>query len=188
MSNFKEKAKNSFFRGEYESALFNFSLALKEYPNDHEAKIGALLSDMATENEDEAVALFEYYEVSKDEDEEYANSIVENIIESVDFSDDIIDSFLKSSSIEEKIIAFEHCINYDDFILSINKRGSFKRAYQDIMFSTKIVIHKKEHFIDFIEKLIENNFHNMAMSYMETALMLFPHDEQLHTIANKIKK
>ena len=188
LSNFKEKAKNSFFRGEYENALLNFSLALKEYPEDHEAKIGALLSDMASENEDEAVALFEYYEVSKNEDEEYANSIVEDIIDSVDFGEDIVDSFLKPDNIEEKIINLENCIGYEDFVLSVKKRGSFRRAYQDIMFSTRIVIHKKEHFIDFIERLIEDKFYNMAMNYLETALILFPHEDRLQEIAENIKK
>ena len=34
-------------------------------------------------------------------------------------------------------------INYEDFQLLIKQRGSFKVAFEDIMFSTKVAIEKK---------------------------------------------
>ena len=183
-SKFKERAKNSFFKREYKEALMNFSLALKEAPGDRESKIGAILSDMANENEEQAQALFEYYEFSKENENENAEDIIEDIIDSVDFSIDSITELL-SESIEEKLV-MENGIAYEDFIELIKIRGNFKRAFEDIMFSTRVMIHKKEDFVDFLEKLIQNGFIDISLSYLESASALFPNDLKIRELFKKI--
>ena len=46
-------------------------------------------------------------------------------------------------------------IKYEDFKKLIESRGSFRIAFEDIMFSTKVAIENKEDFFDFVDKLIE---------------------------------
>ncbi len=174
VNKFKEAAKNSFFKREYKSALLHFALALKESPEDKEARIGAVLSDMALEKEEEAVALFEYYEATRQQDAENADEIVENIIESVDYGSENLYSLIEN--IEESLIAFEDGIEYRDFKRVVENRGSFKDALEDLMFSTKIIIHKKEDFVDFLNHLIEHDYLDIALNYLENALMLYPDD------------
>ncbi|OQX74672.1 MAG: hypothetical protein B6D59_01765 [Campylobacteraceae bacterium 4484_4] len=187
MNKFKEAAKNSFFKREYKSALLHFALALKESPEDKEAKIGAVLSDMALEKEEEAVALFEYYEATRQQDAENADEIVENIIESVDHGSENLYSLIEN--IEESLIAFEDGIEYRDFKRVVEDRGNFKDALEDLMFSTKIIIHKKEDFVDFLNQLIEYDYLDIALNYLENALMLYPDDhffeETLHHLDRK---
>jgi len=187
VNKFKEAAKNSFFKREYKSALLHFALALKESPEDKEAKIGAVLSDMALEKEEEAVALFEYYEATRQQDAENADEIVENIIESVDHGSENLYSLIEN--IEESLIAFEDGIEYRDFKRVVEDRGNFKDALEDLMFSTKIIIHKKEDFVDFLNQLIEYDYLDIALNYLENALMLYPDDhffeETLHHLDRK---
>jgi len=169
---YKELASNSFFRREYKKALFNYGLALKLEPFDKEAKIGALLSDMATEQEDEAVALFEFYETTKNLDQDNSDEIIEEITNGVDMSSDYIYQLL--DGLEEYIITLEDGVEYKDFLQLCQDKDSFKNALEDIMFSTKIIIHKKDDFIDFVNLLIENDYKDLALNYIENALQYYP--------------
>ncbi|MBN2832720.1 MAG: tetratricopeptide repeat protein, partial [Campylobacterales bacterium] len=79
-------------------------------------------------------------------------------------------------------------IKYEDFLTLIESRGSFKEAFEDIMFSTKVIISKKEDFVDFLSKLMENGFVEMSLNYLESAVTLFPNDEQLLSLIKKVQK
>ncbi len=172
MIKYRELAHNSFFKRDYKKALFNYALALKIDSYDKESRIGALLADMATEREDEAVALFEYYETKKSLGEDNADEILEKIINDVDSDDDTITELL--DSLEEFIVTMEDGIEYKDFIALIETKKSFKKALEDIMFSTKIIIHKKDDFIDFVNLLLENGYKDLALNYVENALAYYP--------------
>jgi len=127
---------------------------------------------MATDREDEAVALFEYYETKKSLGEDNADEILEKIINGVDADDDSINDLL--DSLEEFIVTMEDGIEYKDFITLTKSKDSFKKALEDIMFSTKIIIHKKDDFIDFVNLLLENGYRDLALNYVENALAYYP--------------
>ncbi|MCD8477191.1 MAG: hypothetical protein LRY68_04160 [Sulfurospirillum sp.] len=93
----------------------------------------------------------------------------------------------KQGDLESRINA-ENGIKYEDFLTLIESRGSFKEAFEDIMFSTKVIISKKEDFVDFLSKLIENGFREMSLNYLESAVTLFPNDEQLLSLIKKVQK
>ncbi len=185
MNKFLEEAKNSFFKREYKNALMKYSLALEKSPNDKEAKIGALLADMALENEDEAVALFEYYEVTKSYDKSGAENLIESIIESINMQQS--NSFELVSTIDNRFDMFVDCITYEEFLEFVKYRDSFKTALEDVMFNLKIVIYKKEDFIDFIERLLENDCLQLAFHYLELSLLLYPNESFFKKIFNQIE-
>ena len=158
--------------------MFQFALALSADPHSKEARIGAILCDMAIQNEDQAMALFEYYILTKENGAEDCEDVIEEIINSVEKHSDKIAHLFTENDLEAQINA-ENGIKYEDFMNLIQSRGSFKEAFEDIMFSTKVIISKKEDFIDFLSKLIENGFIEMSLNYLESAITLFPNDEQL---------
>ena len=163
-----EIAKNNFFKRDYKKAMLNFSLALKDQPFDLDAKIGVLLSDMAMDQEEEAVTLFELYEVSRQEGLKGIEDIIENLL-----GDNEMDNTENDSEIYQP---FEDGIDYRDFVRLVENRESFQRALEDLMFSTRIIIHEKEDFMEFVNLLIENNYSNLALNYLESALSLYPHE------------
>ncbi len=183
----KQKAENYFYKGEYKKALQNFSLALMQSPNDKESQIGAILTDMANENEDKAHAIFEYYQITKEIEEENAEDIIEGLIDSVDFDLELLNQFISD---EEFLKDYEenNSINYDDFKKHIAGRGNFKTAYEDIMFSTKVLINNKKDFFNFLELLVANGYNDAALSYAESALSVFSKDLKLQILFKKIKK
>lgn len=172
MLKYKELANSNFFNREYKKALFNYSLVLEDAPYDKDAKIGVLLSDFAGEKEDEAILLFEHYESAKNLEDNTIDEVIEKIVNSSDLDDDYIFELL--DNLEENIATFEDGIVYEDFLDLVQAKGGFKKAFEDIMFSTKIIIHKKDDFIDFVNLLIENNFKDMALNYVENALLYYP--------------
>lgn len=173
-----------FYKGEFDKALFYFSLALQEDLNSREARIGAILSDMATQKRKEAEALFEYFMLTRDSDNE---DIIEEIIELSDGSIESIYEMIDSKEIEFAMNE-ENGIEYADFINLINQRGSFKKAFEDIMFSTKVLISNKEDFVDFLEKLIDNGFKEMSISYLESAISMYPNDTKLISLVERAIK
>jgi len=172
------QAKESFTRAEYKSALSKFAEVLQNYPNSKEAFNGVILSEMALSGEDGAEALFDYYEVLKEEDKEQADIVMSEILESMD------------GSLERLSEVFSEPLRelYSDFKHLIEENGNFKEVFENIMFSTRVIITKKEDFIDFLDKLIANGFSEMALTYLENALSIYPTEKVLRTLLKKLIK
>ena len=173
-------ANDKFSLQEYESALLNFALILQADPDDKEARTGAILTEMAMSNEDGAEALFDYYSVLQSSDKELASEVMEDIINSLDGGVDKLASLLNELKSNEQII--EDGINYSDFKALVKERGEFKHTFENIMFSTRVVISNRDDFIDFLEQLVSNGFHEMAANYIESAMQSFPTDEKIREI------
>ncbi len=173
-------ANDKFDSREYETALFNFSLILEKNPNDKEARTGAILTEMAMNEEQGAQALHDYYTVLQASDKELASEVMEEIISSMDGGVDKLSELL--NEIQEPDIVIEDGISYADFKALVADRGDFKRTFEDIMFSTRVVISDRDDFIDFLGLLAEHGFDAMAANYIESALQAFPNDEKIRQI------
>ena len=181
MKKLKESAISKFKSGDYHEAFKLFSKILELDPFDIEAKLYLLLSDFAKENESDATLLFELYSSAKSQ--------------SIETIDDIFDSLLKESSIKSiKSELYDtifqddgNFIEYRDFKQLVFDRGSFKEAFEDMIFSVKIVIDNKDDFIDFITQLLENGYKNSALNYLESAALLYPHEEFFYKTIENIK-
>ena len=85
-------------------------------------------------------------------------------------------------------LEYEDGILYSDFKKLIDDGGDFKEVFENIMFSTRVIITKKEDFIDFLEKLIAHGFSEMALSYLENALSVYPTEKALRKLLKKLIK
>lgn len=180
-----KKGIECFFNKSFDTALLNFSLALRE-SDSKEARLGAILSDLAKDKEAEAGALFEYYLLSRDSGVKNSEAIVEEILDSVELSLEDIEKLFLENEIEIKINE-ENGIAYSDFMSVVHAKNNFKEAFENIMFSTKVIIHTKKDFLDFLEQLIENGFTDISLNYLESALAIFPNDPKLTALIKKVK-
>lgn len=187
MDSYVSKGIKKFYEKKFSEAMFEFAHALSLDPTSKQARIGAILCDMAVENEEQATALFEYYLLTKANGAEDCEDVIEEIIGSVEENIGKMTHLIHEREFEAKINA-ENGIKYEDFMSLIESRGSFKEAFEDIMFSTKVIISRKEDFVDFLAKLIENNFVDISLNYLESAVTLFPNDEQLLALIKKVQK
>ena len=178
-----ERAEGEFLKGDFRNALRSYGLILKDHPTLDEAKIGVYLSDLGIESEEEAQALFDYYQVIKSE-KSNAVDIIDGLIDSLDSSKKQIHKLLMDP-LEEQI-EYGDGIRYSDFLVLIESRGSFREAFEDIMFSTKVVITDKDEFIDFVTQLAKEGFDEMALGYLDATTSLFGDDQDVLALYNVV--
>ena len=180
------QAKESFSKSDFKNALEKFAIVLQNFPNSKEAYNGVILAEMAMSGEGGAEALFDYYEILKEEDKEQADIIMEEILQNMDGSLEKL-SEVFSEPIRDRL-EFEDGILYQDFKAIVDSGESFKETFENIMFSTRVIITQKEDFVDFLDNLIENGFSEMALTYLENALSAYPSDESLRKLLKKLAK
>ena len=178
-----ERAEGEFLKGDFRNALRSYGLILKDHPTLDEAKIGVYLSDLGIESEEEAQALFDYYQVIKSE-KPNAVDIIDGLIDSLDSSKKQIHELLMDP-LEEQV-EYGDGIRYSDFVRLIESRGSFREAFEDIMFSTKVVITDKDEFIDFVTQLAKEGFDEMALGYLDATTSLFGDDQDVLALYNVV--
>ena len=180
------QAKDNFSKAEYKSALEKFAEVLQNYPNSKEAYNGVILSEMAMSGEGGAEALFDYYEILKEDDKEQADIIMSEILQNMDGTIEKL-SEVFADPIRERL-EFEDGILYSDFRLLLEEGADFKETFENIMFSTRVIITQKDDFIDFLDHLIEHGFAEMALTYLENALSIYPSDKLLYKLLKKLAK
>lgn len=187
MSKYLKRAINKFYSKKFKEALLDFSLALQDNDELADAKVGAMLCDLASEKEEEAIALFEYYIITKESGVEAPQESIIEIINTLEYDLEELTELLFNKELEKKIDE-ENGIAYEDFQAIIKEKESFKEAFEDIMFSTKVIIHNKDDFLDFIEKLLDNGFKEISLNYVESAITLFPNDDRLLSLIEKAQE
>ena len=185
MSKYKQKAKDNFKNKQYKEAMDNYSVALKEIPLDLDSRIGVLLADLASENELEAITLFDFYESAKEKSLKNVGDIIENLLQDSSISFEVITDEI--NLYENAFLNAQEGIEYQDFKNLIEDRDSFKIAIEDLLFSTKIIIHKKEDFKEFVSMLMKNGYTNAALNYLESAISLYPYENFFQDTLNQLE-
>lgn len=180
------QAKESFSKSDYKNALEKFATVLQNFPNSKEAYNGVILSEMAMSGEGGAEALFDYYEILKEEDKEQADTIMSEILKNLDGTIESLGDIF-ADPIRDRL-EFEDGILYQDFKNIVERTHNFKETFENIMFSTRVIISQKEDFVDFLENLIENGFTEMALTYLENALAAYPNELVLRKLLKKLAK
>ena len=178
---------NAFFlQKKFDKALFLYSQLSSNFPENKEYQIYALFCDLASEDEIKAMSLFDYFSIIKEENLEDAIIYIEDVIDAYDGDVDKMMEMLKdlSTSTVEALDA----IRYDDFKKLIDSRGSFRIAFEDIMFSTKVAIENKDDFFDFVTKLIDNDFNSTAYTYLDGFNEYFSYDQEIEKLYKKLEE
>ncbi|MGZ5207393.1 MAG: hypothetical protein ACXWB0_00045 [Sulfuricurvum sp.] len=179
-------ANEHFLAGQYSDALRDYSLVLRENPFSKEAYNGAILCDMAMGGEGGAEALFDYYAILKSEDAEQADTVISEILETMDGTLEQLAGLFNEGALQR--LDYVDGILYDEFKELVISEKDFKRIFENIMFSTRVIITEKEDFVDFLDNLINNGYKEMALSYLESALGVYPNDTQLRNLLRRLAK
>ena len=177
---------NEFFTSkQYDKALFLYSQASSFEPTNIEFQIYALFCDIASEDEQKAQSLFEYFSIHKELDLEAAIAQIQETINAFDGDNDLMIKLLHDISTQN--LETLDAIDYVDFLELVESRESFRVAYEDIMFSTKVAIKSKEDLVSFIDQLIEHDFDTTAYSYLDGFNEVFSFDKDLIALYEKLE-
>jgi tetratricopeptide (TPR) repeat protein len=180
------EANSLFTQKQFDKALFLYSQLSSNFPDNKEYPIYALFCDIASEDEEKAISLYDYFSVVKTESIDEAITYVEDIVNAYDGDLDKMMELLEDLS--NSTVDSLDAIKYEDFKKLIESRGSFRIAFEDIMFSTKVAIENKEDFFDFVNKLIDNDFFNTAYTYLEGFNEYFSYDQEIENLYKKLEE
>jgi len=186
VSRLLDEANAYFVNKDYDKALFTYSQLVSEHPENPEYKLYAIFCDIASEDEAKAISLFDYFTISKSENLDEAIVYVEKVIDAYDGDVEKMMDILKDLS--DSTVDSLDAIRYEDFKQLIEDRGSFRVAFEDIMFSTKVAIESKEDFFDFVTNLIENGFNTTAYSYLDGFNEYFSYDTKIEELYKKLEE
>lgn len=155
-----------FIQKQYKQAFELFSHNLQLDSENTESLIGLLLADMAQDFEEQALGIYEYYQIllSQEISKTKARAQILKTIQSLDKSTNKIFSFLRG--IENLRADAIDGILYQDF--KRIAKDNFKRAFEDLIFSTKIIFTNKGDFYEFLNQLVENDYQDMSLEYIES--------------------
>ncbi len=179
------RANSLFLKADFKEALFIYSQLSANFPKNTEYELYALLCDIGYEDPNKALSLYNYFSIAKEINYDNAFKDVKILINKyegdINQMIEIIDG-LSSSSIDNLNV-----IRYKDFKNIIKTRGSFKVAFEDIMFSTKVAIESKEQFFDFVNNLIDNDFNTTAYTYLDGFNDHFAYDSKIEKLYKKLE-
>ncbi|CAD7287625.1 hypothetical protein LMG7974_00504 [Campylobacter majalis] len=173
MLDYKKLAFKHFKRSNFDDAMMYFSLAF-EKSGDENLLFYISLCSYAKISKDEAKTLFEMFRAK-----EQLNANVEGL-------DDLL-KMLESRINESEILAEQNAISYEDFMKMV-RNDNFKNVFENIMFSTRVMISNKDDFLEFISNLIKSDFLDMSINYIESAAAMFGGDERIDGLLNQIKQ
>ena len=177
----------SFEEKKYKKALSFFSQALSFDPNNLEAKIGAILCDMAEDLPDEAHGFYELYEsMLKNTTRSMKRKVQEGLLEAIESFDSGLER-VSAMLCDEKELKTEELdgILYSDF-KQICSRIGFKKGFENLIFSTKIIFTQKEDFFDFLNTLVDYGFNDYCLQYIESMRGVIHFESQINKILQRI--
>ncbi len=173
-----KRAEEQFLKREYSNAMKIYSLILKDDPKLKDAKVGVYLSDMGLDSDEDAQALFSYYQAIKESSED-AEEIIDQLMQSIYSAKVVIQQEFFDVLDEAEM---EDGIRYSDFMNLVKDKGSFKEAFEDILFSTRVILHSKDEFIDFIKRLVNEGYNDMALKYLDALADNFSNDQSIYSL------
>ena len=170
----------------YATAIQLFNDVIIDNPENKEAKLGLLLCDMASDNEEQAQKLFEYYQLTKAQKKADAEEGIINLINILDKNTNHFVALL--NEYEEAQMNDIDGILYSDFKKIANDKNDFKKIFEYAMFSTKIIFTKKSDFYEFLNLLIDNGMSNISMQYIESLSSDITSDSEIQKIIKRALK
>lgn len=170
----RSRAIRQIKKREFALAVALFSLA---YEQNQSEEILAFIDfcSLAIDNPDEAADIFGLYFSDEKEDQS------ENLREMIQILRGEFDELAQKTQSQNAIL-------YGEFKALVAQNGDFKKVFQSVIYSTKIIISSKDDLVDFIGDLVENGYDELGMNYLENLGEFVEGDEKLLKIAGKIRR
>lgn len=181
----KLKAEQAYLQGRYVESAHTYSRILAEKAEDLECRVGLLLADIALDHEEESKALYDYYQLLKRQKPQEAHRVMLELMESFDGNLNALATVAQGVGGEAEAV---RGILYSDFKRLVEDRGAFKQAFEDLMFSTKIIISNKEEFLEFLNALAENGFSDLALNYLESSGATLLYDPRFQRLYARVAR
>lgn len=174
MQNYKKLGIEHFYKQDFKTAKMYFSMAYEKRKNKRLLNF-ICLCELALSSPKEALLLFDFYM------EHYKISNIDKDLE------ELLNAieFKKQDNKQENEFEDGYALNYQDFLKSEEELG-FQKSFENVIHSTKLVIDKRDDFLDFLEKLLANGYKDITLNYIENAMPYFWANERFIKLQEKL--
>jgi len=177
-----DRAEKLFLEKDYHNALQIYAVILSNYPDNIDAYIGAILCDLGFDFKEEAQVIYYYFQTIKDSNQNIKSTIEQLVKSLINSTKEDVFSLIDAD------LSMYDGIDYDDFLNLIKDKENFKEAFEDAIFSTKVIISKKWQFIDFIKRLADNGYYSVALDYLEAHAPIYENDQDILNLYSLLPK
>lgn len=173
---YKKLGIEAFVAYKFSLAKLYFSLAYENSPS-QELLFFIELSSLGLKDKREAMNIYEFYSINKSASIDKFFEIINNANSNLEEDDEIS---MNDNGLKE-------ALSYEDFKMIVKKKG-FREAFEGIMFSTKLLITNSDDMLDFLDNLIENDFLDMGLSYIEGSAGVYAGSVKFDKVLKKLRK
>lgn len=193
----QKKAFAMFSKCKFKESFMLYEMAFWLDTSDLDSIIGMYLSDIGIEFPDDAIGIFDAYQVSlktKPRSEKYfTQKTILKLIQAFDKKNNAItNNHRKFIEMYETHYESHDAISFRD-IQELLKTISFKEIYTSVIIKSKLIFSEKNEFYEFLNLLIKNGFPEASMTYIDALpqydLDIIPIiEEAMSKIQTKAKK
>lgn len=185
----QKKAMLAFFQEDFEKSFRIYEIAYWQDTKDLDSLIGLYLSDIALDFKFEALNIFDLYQNALKAHPKSQKKIVQALIlDLIDMFDKKVNTDVKELEKREKFIfnAYEgiDAMSFQDLKIVLEK-SEFRDAFNYILTNSKLIFYKKDDFYEFLKLLINNDYLDMSMHYIDN---LPKYDEDIIPIIEEANK
>lgn len=177
--NYKKLGFKALNNRNFKIARVYFSLA---YSQESQKELLFLieLCELSKIDMNEALLLLEFYEIKRKEASietffDILNSVFAKVLNVQNIEDAELDQEIQDS------------ITYEEFQNLVRVNGNFRKVFEGVMFCSKIVISNKNEMLQFLNDLIEADFIDIGLNYIENSAVIYTGNKNFENIAKKIK-
>ncbi|STQ85890.1 hypothetical protein [Helicobacter muridarum] len=165
----QKKACMYLSQAKFKEAFALFEQAFWLDTSDLDSRIGLYLSDVGLDFGSEAMGIYEFYQSSLAYEPRSNRRRVQKMILQLISAFDNKTHHLSQTMQDSKKAMMESydAINYSDIKEALNTKD-FKEVYSSLCFNTKIIFTHKGDFYEFLSLLIENDYLDISLSYIDS--------------------
>ncbi|MDY5949637.1 MAG: hypothetical protein SPJ16_00340 [Helicobacter sp.] len=186
----QKKGAKALFNGNFQGAFYLFESAFWLDTHDLDSKIGLYLADMGMDFGQEAIGIYDFYQsilsAEKRSNKHRVQRMILSLIEAFDNKTHKLSKAMQRSK-NEAMDSYD-AISYAD-IKALLKTKDFKEIYSGLPINTKLVFGEKGDFYEFLSLLVQNDYIEALLHYIDSLprydMELIPLIEAAN---NKLKK
>lgn len=186
----QKKGAKALLNGNFQGAFYLFESAFWLDTHDLDSKIGLYLADMGMDFEQEAIGIYDFYQsilsAEKRSNKHRIQRMILSLIEAFDNKTHKLSKAMQRSK-NEAMDSYD-AISYAD-IKALLKTKDFKEIYSGLPINTKLVFGEKGDFYEFLSLLVQNDYIEALLHYIDSLprydMELIPLIEAAN---NKLKK
>ncbi len=165
----QKKGAKALLNGNFQGAFYLFESAFWLDTHDLDSKIGLYLADMGMDFGQEAIGIYDFYQsilsAEKRSNKHRIQRMILSLIEAFDNKTHKLSKAMQRSK-NEAMDSYD-AISYAD-IKALLKTKDFKEIYSGLPINTKLVFGEKGDFYEFLSLLVQNDYIEALLHYIDS--------------------